>query len=159
MKQFKETISNLTIFQKNFHPWITNFYWFVQEEFAVQFQNTASENEYAWVESEWYQKLKAVVVVNKRKLHLSMQRMQLLARSARTFILNRHYGVFEELLFKHSLTFFLTQQLRKTILMLKYMARVTFTKNIFLENFNRICIATKWKIFLLKNIKFYRFCC
>lgn len=36
--------------------------------------------------------LKLLFIRNKRKLHLSFQRMQPLARSVKTFKLNRHYG-------------------------------------------------------------------
>ena len=41
---------------------------------------------------------KVVVIVNKRTPPVSLQRMQLIAASVRTFKLNRHHGVFQELL-------------------------------------------------------------
>ena len=43
--------------------------------------------------------LKLLFIRNKRKLHLSFQRMQPLARSVKTFKLNPHYGVFQQLHF------------------------------------------------------------
>lgn len=102
--------------------------------------------------------LKLLFIRNKRKLHLSFQRMQPLARSVKRFKLNRQHGVFQELLFLNFSEIFLTQQLRKTILMPKYVVRVTFTKSVVLNKFEKICIATKWKKSWLKSIKFYRFC-
>ena len=50
---------------------------------------------------------KVVVIVNKRTPPpLSLQRMQLIAASVRTFRLNRHHGVFQELLLNFHWTFF-----------------------------------------------------
>lgn len=102
--------------------------------------------------------LKLLFIRNKRKLHLSFQRMQPLARSVKTFKLNPHYGVFQQLHFFKFQWNFLTQQLRKTILIPKYVVWVTFTKSVVLNKFEKICIATKWKKSWLKSIKFYRFC-
>ena len=101
---------------------------------------------------------KVVVIVNKRTPPLSLQRMQLIAASVRTFKLNRHHGVFKNYFWTFT-ELFSDTAIEKNIFMPNYMAHVTFPKNIILENFRKICIATNWKMFSLKNIRSYRFCC